>query len=69
MLERDFSQNLGGLCKHHVDETRPVLIAGTTYRTFFRMITEPGKEKIVRYAGKDIAILKTENIGKINCIE
>ena len=65
MLKRDFGENEDGFINITLTKQDLASYAGTTYETFFRMITELAKEKIVRLAGKDIAILKEKKLEKL----
>jgi len=65
MLERDFGQNSEGFINITLTKQDLAAYAGTTYETFFRMINELEKEKIVRFSGKDIAILKKSKLEEL----
>ena len=65
MLRKDFGENGGGYINITLTKQDLASYAGTTYETFFRMITELEKEKIVRLTGKDIAILKEKKLEKL----
>ena len=65
MLKRDFGENENGHINITLTKQDLASYAGTTYETFFRMITELEKEKIVRLTGKDIAILKEKKLEKL----
>ena len=65
MLKKDFSENGEGYINITLTKQDLASYAGTTYETFFRMITELEKEKIVRLSGKDIAILKEKRLEKL----
>lgn len=65
MLKKDFGQNKEGNINITLTKQDLASYAGTTYETFFRMITELEKEKIVLLSGKDIAILKEAKLEKL----
>jgi CRP-like cAMP-binding protein len=65
MLKRDFGQNQEGYINITLTKQDLASYAGTTYETFFRMITELEHEKVVRLSGKDIAILKEAKLEKL----
>ncbi|HWH62905.1 MAG TPA: Crp/Fnr family transcriptional regulator [Ginsengibacter sp.] len=65
MLKKDFGENGNGYINITLTKQDLASFAGTTYETFFRMITELEKEKIVRLTGKDIAILKEKKLEKL----
>ncbi|MGH2647364.1 MAG: Crp/Fnr family transcriptional regulator [Ginsengibacter sp.] len=65
MLKRDFGQNKEGYINITLTKQDLASYAGTTYETFFRMITKLEKEKIVRLSGKNIAILKEATLEKL----
>ena len=65
MLKRDFGENENGYINITLTKQDLASYAGTTYETFFRMITELEKEKIVRLSGKDIAIVKEKKLEKL----
>ena len=65
MLKKDFGQNKEGFINITLTKQDLASYAGTTYETFFRMITEMAQEKIVRLYGKDIAILKEAKLEKL----
>ena len=65
MLKKDFGQNKDGFINITLTKQDLASYAGTTYETFFRMITEMAQEKIVRLYGKDIAILKEAKLEKL----
>jgi CRP-like cAMP-binding protein len=65
MLKKDFGQNKEGYINITLTKQDLASYAGTTYETFFRMITEMEQEKIVRLYGKDIAILKEAKLEKL----
>jgi CRP-like cAMP-binding protein len=65
MLKKDFGQNKEGYINITLTKQDLASYAGTTYETFFRMITEMEQEKIVRLFGKDIAILKEAKLEKL----
>lgn len=65
MLKRDFGQNSEGFINITLTKQDLAAYAGTTYETFFRMINELEKEKIVRFSGKDIAILKESKLQEL----
>lgn len=65
MLKKDFGQNKEGYINITLTKQDLASYAGTTYETFFRMITEMEQEKIVRLYGKDIAILKESRLEKL----
>ena len=65
MLERDFGQNSEGFINITLTKQDLAAYAGTTYETFFRMINELRKEKIVRFSGKDIAIIKESKLEEL----
>lgn len=65
MLKKDFGENRDGYINITLTKQDLASFAGTTYETFFRMITELEKEKIVRLTGKDIAILKEKKLEKL----
>jgi len=65
MLERDFGQNSEGFINITLTKQDLAAYAGTTYETFFRMINELEKEKIVRFSGKEIAILKEPKLQEL----
>jgi CRP-like cAMP-binding protein len=65
MLKREFGQNLEGFINITLTKQDLASYAGTTYETFFRMINELEKEKIVRFSGKDIAILKEPKLQEL----
>jgi len=65
MLKKDFGENKEGYINITLTKQDLSSYAGTTYETFFRMITELEKEKIVRLTGKNIAILKEKKLEKL----
>ena len=65
MLKKDFGQNKEGYINITLTKQDLASYAGTTYETFFRMITELEQEKVVRLSGKDIAILKETKLEKL----
>lgn len=65
MLKRDFGQNSEGFINITLTKQDLASYAGTTYETFFRMINELEKEKIVRFSGKDIAIIKESKLQEL----
>jgi CRP-like cAMP-binding protein len=65
MLKREFGQNSEGFINITLTKQDLASYAGTTYETFFRMINELEKEKIVRFSGKDIAILKEPKLQEL----
>jgi CRP-like cAMP-binding protein len=65
MLKRDFGESTEGYINITLTKQDLASFAGTTYETFFRMITELKKEKIVRLTRKDIAILKEKELEKL----
>jgi CRP/FNR family transcriptional regulator len=65
MLKRDFGENENGHINITLTKQDLASYAGTTYETFFRMITELEKEKIVRLSGKAIAIVKEKKLEKL----
>lgn len=65
MLKKDFGQNKEGFINITLTKQDLASYAGTTYETFFRMITEMAQEKIVHLYGKDIAILKEAKLEKL----
>ncbi|MEO8415882.1 MAG: Crp/Fnr family transcriptional regulator [Ginsengibacter sp.] len=65
MLKKDFGQNQEGYINITLTKQDLASYAGTTYETFFRMITELEQEKIVLLSGKDIAILKEAKLEKL----
>jgi CRP-like cAMP-binding protein len=65
MLKKDFGENGEGYINITLTKQDLASYAGTTYETFFRMITELEKEKIVRLSGKDIAIVKEKKLEKL----
>ncbi len=65
MLKRDFGQNKEGFINITLTKQDLASYAGTTYETFFRMITELAKVKIVKLSGKNIGILKETKLEKL----
>ncbi len=65
MLKRDFGENENGYINITLTKQDLASYAGTTYETFFRMITELAKEKIVHLSGKEIAIVKEKKLEKL----
>ncbi len=65
MLKKDFGENKNGFINITLTKQDLASYAGTTYETFFRMINELAKQKIVRLSGKDVAILKVEKLEEL----
>lgn len=65
MLKRDFGQNKEGFINITLTKQDLASYAGTTYETFFRMITELAKVKIVKLSGKNIGILEETKLEKL----
>lgn len=58
MLQNKFGKDKGGFINITLTKQDMSSYSGTTYETFFRMIKELTKEKVIRLAGKNISILK-----------
>jgi len=58
MLKRKFGVNKAGYIDITLTKQDMASYAGTTYETFFRMMSELVKEKTVKVSGKNVTILK-----------
>jgi CRP/FNR family transcriptional regulator len=65
MLKKDFGENKEGSINITLTKQDLASFAGTTYETFFRMINELAKQKIVRLSGKEIAVLKARKLEEL----
>jgi len=61
-LKKEFGQNAKGFLNITLTKQDLASYAGTTYETFSRMISELEKEKVIRFSGKDIAILEESKL-------
>lgn len=69
MLKKDFGETKEGFINITLTKQDLASFAGTTYETFFRMINELAKQKIVHLSGKDIAILNTKKLEELCTME
>jgi CRP/FNR family transcriptional regulator len=58
MLQNKFGRDKAGFINITLTKQDLSSYAGTTYETFFRMIKELTKEKVIKLSGKNISILK-----------
>ena len=58
MLQDKFGENTKGYIDIAVTRQEIASFAGTTYETFFKVVSELVKEKIIKFSGKSIRILK-----------
>ena len=65
MLKKDFGENKKGFLNITLTKHDLASFAGTTYETFFRIINELSKQKLVKMSGKDIAISNPSNLEKL----
>ncbi len=69
MLKKDFGENKEGIINITLTKQDLASFAGTTYETFFRMINEMAKQKIVRLSGKEIAVLKARKLKELSTMK
>jgi CRP/FNR family transcriptional regulator len=65
MLKKDFGENKNGFLNITLTKHDLASFAGTTYETFFRIINELSKQKLVKMSGKNIAISNPSKLEKV----
>lgn len=65
MLKRKFGQNQEGHINIQLTKQDMASYSATTYETFFRMINDLAKEKIISLSGKSIVILKESELEEL----
>ncbi|HSN07639.1 MAG TPA: Crp/Fnr family transcriptional regulator [Hanamia sp.] len=65
MLKKDFGENKNGFLNITLTKQDLASFTGTTYETFFRIINELSKQKLVRMSGKDITISNPSKLEKL----
>ena len=69
MLKKDFGENKNGYINITLTKQEIASFTGTTYETFFRVINDLAKQKIVRLSGKEVAILSVEKLEEFCSME
>ena len=65
MLKKKFGKNKAGYINITLTKQDLASYSGTTYETFSRTVSEMAKDKTIRMAGKDIAILKEAKLEEL----
>ncbi len=65
MLSRRFGQNSEGALNITLTRQDMASYSGTTYETFFRVLSELARKKIIKLSGKRISILKQDKLAEL----